>query len=158
MRLLNEAQNLEFAKSLGSVEALIKEAPTQSTGTVVTFPSRLVVYLRRTRDTGRILLTSMRQILDLTDEQQTDDLLYQALAHASWVVDSMNNLLETGAQVFKEGALKPIEWPEDVVAELQTLLEDFDDFQETIALGLSDEFRKELEAAKLATTPTESRS
>ena len=158
MRHLNEAQNLEFAKSLGSVEALIKEAPTQSTGTVVTFSSRLVVYLRGTRDTGRTLLASMRQILDLPDEQQTDDLLYQALAHASWVVESMNNLLETGAQTFKEGALKPIDWPEDLVAELQALLDDFDDFQETIALGLSEEFRKEVEAAKLATAPTESRS
>jgi hypothetical protein len=158
MRYLNEAQNLEFAKSLGNIEALIKEAPTQPTGTVVTFPSRLGVYLRGTRDTGRILLTSMRQILDLPDEQQTDDLLYQALAYASWVVESMSSLLNAGSQVFREGALKSLDWPDDLVAELQTLLDDFDDFQETIALGLSEEFRKELEEAKIAINPTESRS
>jgi hypothetical protein len=155
---MNEAQNLEFAKSLGSVEALIHEAPRQATSTVVSLPSRLAFYLRATGDTGRKLLTSMRTILDFPDEQQTEDLLYQALAYSSWVVDSMTALLAAGAQASGTGALSPTDWPEDVIAELQTLLDDFDDFQETIALGLSEEFHQELERAKLATTPTESRS
>jgi len=100
----------------------------------------------------------MGKILGLPDEQQTDDLLYQALAHSNWAVESMNALLETGAEALKKGVLTAMDWPEDVVAELQTRLDDLDDFQETIALGLSEEFRKELDAAKVATTPTESRS
>ena len=158
MRYMNEAQNLEFAKSIGSVEALIKVAPQPTTGSVVTFPLQLVAHLRGTRDTGRALLDSMRLILDLPDEQQIDELLYQALSYSSWVVDSMESLLKAGAQALKAGALTTNDWPESVVTDLQTLFDDFDDFQETIALGLSEEFRKEIEAAKVATTPTESQS
>lgn len=74
-------------------------------------------------------LKSMKVILDLPDEQQTDEILYRALAQVT-----------------------------EAVRDLTSLLDDFEDFQETLALGLSAEFRKDIEAAKLASIANETRS
>jgi hypothetical protein len=94
----------------------------------------------------------------LPDEQQTDDILYRALTDASWVVDILSKILKTGDQLFNKGSLSETEWPPDVVRELASLEEGFEDLQETLALGVSAEFRQELEAAKIALDTNEDRS
>ena len=146
---MNEAQDLEFAKSIGGTQALIDAVPTKA-GTVLGFPLKLAFHLRGTRDVGRNLLASMRTVLDLADEEQTDELLYRALARASWTVEGLDEMLKAGERLFKHGYLPQQEWPTDVIRDLNLLLEDFEDFQETLALGMSAEFREELEAAKAA--------
>jgi hypothetical protein len=157
MTLSNEAQNLEFAKSVGGAQALIDAAPAEPAG-VHGFPLKLAAYLRKTRDSGRKLLESMRTVLDLSDDEQTDEVMYRALAHTSWTIEALHAVLKTGRRLFRKGYLPEKQWPTGLIHDLDSLLEDFEDFQETLALGVSAEFRAALEAAKLASTSTEHRS
>jgi hypothetical protein len=145
---MNEAQNLEFAGSVGGARALIESfSATDSPATVKT-SLRLAPQFGKIAKLGQIVLRGMTWILDLPDEEQTDDLLYQALISATWVVESLGGLIEEGARLVETGRIPASVWPDEVVSQLRQMVEEFEDVQEAVGLGLSDEFRKLLESAK----------
>lgn len=146
---MNEARSLEFADMVGGARALIKAIPSKGPATVLPFPFTIAPLLRPIRDKGRKLLRDMQSVLDLPDEQQTDELLSLTLVRATWFVDSLGFFVKTGDDLFEKGALLPKDWPSEIVSELITLVDDFEDLQESVALGLSEEFKKELESARV---------
>src|SRR5271170_6008405 len=146
--LMNEARSLEFAEMVGGARALIKAIPPKKPATVLPFPLKIAPLLRPLRDKGGNLLRDLQAVLDLSDEQQTDELVSITLARVSFVLDSLGFFVKTGDDLFEKGALLPQDWPPEIVSELMTLVDDFEDLQESIALGLSEEFKKELESAR----------
>jgi hypothetical protein len=147
--LTNQARNLEFAGAIGGARALIQAIPsTPGPAKALPLPLNLGPLLRIVRDLGRAILPEMRAVLDLPDEQQTDELLYETLARLTWIVDVVGQVVRSGDQFSRKGRLSAKEWPPSVVREMSELVADFEELQESIALGLSAEFRKELETAR----------
>ena len=147
---MNEAQNLEFAGSVGGARALIESFSASSSPATVEISLRLAPQFDKILKLGQTVLRGMTWILDLPDEEQTDDLLYQALISATWVVESLSGLIEEGARLVEAGRIRPSVWPDEAVSQLRQMVEEFEDVQEAVGLGLSDEFRKQLESAKSA--------
>jgi hypothetical protein len=145
---MNDAQNLEFAGSVGGARALIESFSAAGSAATVEMSLGFAAQFDKIVKLGQTVLRGMTWILDLPDEEQTDDLLYQALICATWVVESLGGLIEEGAQLVEAGRIPTSFWPEDVVSRLRQMVEEFEDVQEAVGLGLSDEFRKQLESAK----------
>ena len=146
---MNEARNLEFAGMVGGAGALIRAIPpSKEQAAIVPFLLNLTPKLRSIRDLGREILLDFQSVLDLSDAQQTDELLNQTLVRATWIVDSLGPVIKDGMQLVEKGVLPVYDWPPELVQEITALLDDFEDVQETIALGLSEEFKKELESAR----------
>jgi hypothetical protein len=145
---MNEAQNLDFAGSVGGARALIESFSATGSAATVKTSLRLAPQFGKIAKLGQIVLRGMTWILDLPDEEQTDDLLYQALISASWVAESLGGLIEEGARLVEAGRIPANVWPDEVVLQLRQMVEEFEDVQEAVGLGLSDEFRKQLESAK----------
>jgi hypothetical protein len=108
----------------------------------------LAPLLELVRDLGRVVLPDWQAVLDLPDEQQTNDLLYESLARVTWIVEILGLLIRSGDALAKKGRLSARNWPQDLVREVAEVAENYEDLQETIALGLSAGFRKELESAR----------
>jgi hypothetical protein len=109
---------------------------------------KMAPQLRLIRDLGGHVFRDMQAVLDLPDEQQTDELLSVILVRATWVVESLGAVMKGGAELFEKGAFLAHDWPLELVREVVELVENFEDVQESIALGLSEEFKKDLESAR----------
>jgi hypothetical protein len=148
-RLMDRAPSLEFASALGGARALIQSIPSQKgPAKLLPFPLRLPALLEVVRDAGRLALRDWQGILDLPDEQQTDELLYEVLARVTWILDQVGLVVRSGTKLAKEGRLSAKDWPDALVRDVAELVDGFEDLQETLALGLSPKFRKELESAR----------
>jgi hypothetical protein len=146
---MNETQNLDFAGKVGGARALIEAVPAKKgPASVFSFSLVLTSQLRAVRDVGKLVLRDMNAILDLSDESQTDDLLYRTLTSVTWIVDSMTFILDEGTKMAAAERIPASDWPPGLITEIRELVEEFEDIQEALGLGLSDEFKKQVELAK----------
>ncbi len=145
-------ENLRFAESLGEARALLKIAPRISRNQKRKLPfPELARALRQARQAGRGLRSSLHAILDGPDDEQTDEVLQQALLLASSALEIMRPLVDATKAV-EQGRLAGLakDWPRNAVRDLAILLEDIEDIQASIAMGLNAEFRSKLEQARNA--------
>jgi hypothetical protein len=148
-KLMARARGLELAGAIGGARALIRAVPSKRGPTkVVRFPLGLPPLLELARDAGWLALPVWKSFLDLPDDQQTDELLYEILAQVTWIVNALGMVVRSGDELLKAGRMSIRDWPQNLVREVAELVEAFEDLQETLALGLSAGFRRQLESAR----------
>ena len=136
---------IDLAAAVGGVWSLVRFADkTDRKGLAPALEAAIYDGLRETIHETSTLRDTFRRFLNMRDESQTDERLDAAIA-------SIDLILNTFARLFSLWDKAPVERPKRLAKQMEILnelVDDFQNLQETLALGRSGAFQAEIAQAR----------